>query len=260
MNEELKHAFVHYLETNISDVSYEWLAEMAVIHASKQEPAHQKIFFEKTKDKFIKELQFLKDETTYKIIWSLFKIGQLHAHPQDLTWQSIKDVIIHRSSTMKPKYLTEILVLATKDQKESTSDFFEKIEPNLTAKLKEMAIEDLINLLWSSLQIKKGTHFFYEKLEEELSRRIRGVRDDQFETLISCFAGDNYNNEFSDKFMKLIVAVLRDKREKFAISTIVNVIWQFSKIDFDLDNYNTLEVLKEFACYDRLIANLPMIN
>jgi hypothetical protein len=52
---------------------------------------------------------------------------------------------------MKPKYLTEILVLATKDQKESTSDFFEKIEPNLTAKLKEMAIEDLINLLWSSL-------------------------------------------------------------------------------------------------------------
>jgi hypothetical protein len=35
MNEELKHAFVHYLETNISDVSYEWLAEMAVIHAAK---------------------------------------------------------------------------------------------------------------------------------------------------------------------------------------------------------------------------------
>lgn len=161
---------------------------------------------------------------------------------------------------MKAKYLTEILVLATKDQKEASSDFFEKIEPHLTAKLKEMSIEDLTNLLWSALQIKKGTHFFYEKLEEELSRRIRGVRDEQFETLIGCFAGDNYNNEFSDKFMKLVVSVLRDKREKFTISTIVSVIWQFSKIDFDLNNYNTLDVLKEFASYDRLVANLPMIS
>jgi hypothetical protein len=60
--------------------------------------------------------------------------------------------------------------------------------------------------------------------------------------------------------MKLVVAVLRDKREKFAISTIVSVIWQFSKIDFDLDNFNTLEILKEFASYDRLVANLPMMS
>ena len=52
---------------------------------------------------------------------------------------------------MKAKYLTEILVLVAKDQKETTSDFFEKIEPHLTAKLKEMSIEDLTNLLWSAL-------------------------------------------------------------------------------------------------------------
>jgi 5S rRNA maturation endonuclease (ribonuclease M5) len=35
MGEDLKHAFINYLEGNINDVSYEWLAEMAVIHAAK---------------------------------------------------------------------------------------------------------------------------------------------------------------------------------------------------------------------------------
>ena len=111
-----------------------------------------------------------------------------------------------------------------------------------------MAIEDLINLLWSSLQIKKGSHYFYERLEEEIGRRIKGVKDEQFETLIACFAGDK-QQDFSDKFMKLIVSVLNEKRDKFELTTIVKVIWAFAKIDFNSDNYNTLKVLKDFAGY-----------
>jgi hypothetical protein len=35
MNEEMKHAFNHYLEMNLDSLSYEWLSEMAVIHAAK---------------------------------------------------------------------------------------------------------------------------------------------------------------------------------------------------------------------------------
>jgi hypothetical protein len=124
--------------------------------------------------------------------------------------------------------------------------------------MREMAIEDLINLLWSSLQIKKGSHYFYERLEEEIGRRIKGVKDEQFETLIACFAGDK-QQDFSDKFMKLIVSVLNEKRDKFELTTLVKVIWAFAKIDFNSDNYNTLKVLKDFAGYERLIANLPMM-
>ena len=35
MSEEMKHAFNHYLEMNLDSLNYEWLSEMAVIHAAK---------------------------------------------------------------------------------------------------------------------------------------------------------------------------------------------------------------------------------
>ena len=56
--------------------------------------------------------------------------------------------------------------------------------------MKSMSLDDLINLLWSALEINRGGKMFYETLEVELSKRIRGIRDDQFESLIMCFAGD----------------------------------------------------------------------
>lgn len=159
---------------------------------------------------------------------------------------------------MKPKYLTDIIVLTTRQKGGESSDFFEKMEPILTGKMKEMAIDDLVNLLWSALQISKGSKFFYERLEEEIGRRVRGVKDEEFETLIACFAGEQ-QQAFSDKFMKLIVSVLNEKRDRFELATIVKVIWAFAKIDFNSDSYNTLSVLKEFAGYERLIANLPVM-
>ena len=54
--------------------------------------------------------------------------------------------------------------------------------------------------------------------------------------------------------------MLHDKRDKFQIATIVRVIWSFAKIDFNSDNFNTLDVLKEFAGYPRLIENLPLMS
>jgi len=50
---------------------------------------------------------------------------------------------------------------------------FEVIEPELILKMKTMLLPDLINLLWSVLEINKGSKLFYKKLEDELSVRIR---------------------------------------------------------------------------------------
>lgn len=90
----------------------------------------------------------------------------------------IKDILVLKAKEIKPKILTDIIVLSTQEKGGQTSDFFDRIEPEVIFKMREMSLDDLINLLWSALQIKKGTHFFYEKLEEELSKRIRGIKDE----------------------------------------------------------------------------------
>lgn len=54
--------------------------------------------------------------------------------------------------------------------------------------MKSMALPDLINLLWSVQEIKRGSKFFFEKLEEEIMSRIRGVKDDDLQLLIECFS------------------------------------------------------------------------
>ena len=178
MTDDLKQSLINYFEANLSSFNYEILAELAVLHAAKQDPIYQKLFFNITRDKFLKELKYLKDETTYKILWALLKAGQLTVKNDDYAWQNIKQILIQKAKDIHPKYLTDILVLSTKEKGGDKSDFFEKLEADLILKMREMALDDLINLLLSSLEIKKGTHYFYEKLEEELSKRIRGVKDD----------------------------------------------------------------------------------
>ena len=84
--------------------------------------------------------------------------------------------MVSKAKSIGPKVLTDIVVLSTKEKVEN--DFFDQLEPALILKMREMALDDLINLFWSSLQIKKGSHYFYEKLEQELGKRIRGVKDD----------------------------------------------------------------------------------
>ena len=41
-----------------------------------------------------------------------------------------------------------------------------------------MTLDDLINIMWASLEINKGSQMFYETLEIELSKRIRGIKDE----------------------------------------------------------------------------------
>jgi hypothetical protein len=76
---------------------------------------------------------------------------------------------------------------------------------------------------------------FYNTLEEELAKRVRGIKDDQFEYLIGCFVGDKANvsmNKFSKRFLKLVLKVLKEKRDRFNVKTLVSVIWACARIDF----------------------------
>ena len=41
-----------------------------------------------------------------------------------------------------------------------------------------MSLDDLINLMWSALEINKGGEMFYKTLEDQISKRIRGIKDE----------------------------------------------------------------------------------
>ena len=56
--------------------------------------------------------------------------------------------------------------------------------------------------------------------------------------------------------MGLIIKVIQDKRDRFALKTIVNLMWSCARIDFTNESHQILDLLKSFAEYDRLIAGL----
>ena len=64
--------------------------------------------------------------------------------------------------------MTNILVLSTvaKDFEASAKaehgvDFWDSMEPFVILKMKEMDLEDLINLMWSALEVEKGSATFF---------------------------------------------------------------------------------------------------
>ena len=69
-------------------------------------------------------------------------------------------------------------------------DFWNMLEPELILKMREMELSDLINLMWSSLEIKRGSKTFYDELEKVMTRRIHKVKDEDFQTLLTCFSND----------------------------------------------------------------------
>lgn len=52
--------------------------------------------------------------------------------------------------------------------------------------------------------------------------------------------------------MKLVLLVIREKKDRFALRTLVQVIWSCAKIDFTNDHFELVPLLKEFAGYERL--------
>ena len=58
-------------------MSYETLSELAVVYATKMDKTYQGLFFNTMKTKFLNDLQYLKDETLYKILWAVITSGEM---------------------------------------------------------------------------------------------------------------------------------------------------------------------------------------
>lgn len=133
------------------------MSELAVIYASKMDPKYRDVFFKRNfKDKFLKELRYLDQETFYKVLWSLVKAEAITVNEEGGSdWSQVKEAVVAKMKDFEPKTLTNILVLATVAKRAEgaeglSGDLFDQIEPEVIIKMKTMVLPDLLNLLWSA--------------------------------------------------------------------------------------------------------------
>lgn len=158
--------------------------------------------------------------------------------------------------------LTNILVLSTvaKDVEAVDTgelDFWDSLETHVILKMKEMELSDLINLMWSGMEINKGSRTFYSELEKEMTKRILKVKDEDYQTLLGCFTSEQGligNNNFTSKFIDIVLEVISTKKDRFQLRTLVHIIWALAKIDFS--SPKVVEILKDLQAYPRLVTGL----
>jgi hypothetical protein len=113
MDSMLKQAMIDHIEDNLNDLTYEIKAELAILYASKMDKTYKSIFFSKLRDKFIKEIKYLKEETLYKILWAMIKAEELKISDDSPEWILIKDILKQKSKELSPKVIADILLLST---------------------------------------------------------------------------------------------------------------------------------------------------
>ena len=64
---------IEHIDQEHMTFSYEILSELAVVYAMKMDETYKRMFFSKLRMRFLKEIEFLNDETLYKILWAFFK-------------------------------------------------------------------------------------------------------------------------------------------------------------------------------------------
>lgn len=121
MSGEVKNMLAEYIHDNVNDLTYETTAELAVIYATKMDETFRKMFFNKMRPKFLKELKYLKEETLYKILWSLIKAGELKVSEKSPEWLMVKEDLKERAKELSPKCLSDILLLSTLESKDNAS-------------------------------------------------------------------------------------------------------------------------------------------
>ena len=164
MNGEVKDALIEHIEDNIGQFNYETIAELTVVYASKMDDTYKKQFFKLHSTRLLSELEHLKGETMFKIIWSLVHSGRVKVNTEDHNWQLIKGCVAKRKEDLSAKILADLIVLSTKEAEEQeigSHDLFSIVETDLIKKMNIMTLDDLINLFWSSLNIEKGTDLYY---------------------------------------------------------------------------------------------------
>lgn len=192
MHDSLKNGMIDYISDRLGTLTYEVTAELAVIYALKMDDTYKGMFFKRMQDKFMKEMRYLKDETLYKIVWAMVKSESVTIAANSVEWTAIKASIGDRAAEISPKIMADLLVLSTLEasaEEQQSDDLFSKVEGELMNKMKLMSLDDLINLLWTALKIDRGSGMFFERLERELTKRIRSIKDEQYETLLQCFIG-----------------------------------------------------------------------
>jgi len=78
--------------------------------------------------------------------------------------------------------MSDLLVLSTMEavasEADNPRDLFSAVESELMKTMKLMGLDDLINIMWTALKIDRGSKPFFERLEKELAKRIRGIKDE----------------------------------------------------------------------------------
>jgi hypothetical protein len=134
-------------------------------------------------------------------------------------------------------------------------DLFEQAEPEVILKMNSMMLPDLLNLMWSVQEINRGSNYFFEKLEGEIVTRLRAVKDEDVQLLIECFADDSdqsIRHKFSDRFMDLLVKVIREKKDLFQIRTLTHIVWSLAKSVTLSRNHSIGQLLLEIRDNERL--------
>ena len=121
-------------------------------------------------------------------------------------------------------------------------------------KMANMDLEDLINLMWSAMEIERGSRSFQDELEKELTKRILKIKDEEFQTLLTCFMKDGEHG-FSEKFMSLVLRVIEEKKDRFQLRTLVHIIWALAKMEFS-NSEEVLGALNSLKEYERLRIGL----
>jgi len=57
----------------------------------------------------------------------------------------------------------------------------------------------------------------------------------------------------------LVLKVVKDKKDRFNLKTLVQVIWSCARIDFSNTTNEVTELLTEFSKYPRLVESLPTL-
>lgn len=180
LQEELTEELVIHLDAHRSEYTPESLAELSIIYATKMPHAQlRNQFFDNMLTKFERVVDYIDEKTLYKFLWSFIKAGRLVIEQDALVWNNVRHSLQKRSKEFSPDIMTNIMVLSTKAKLFETAlsdsgrvDFWDSMEPQVILNMKEMKLEELINLMWSSQKVKKGGNLFYQELEKELTKRI----------------------------------------------------------------------------------------
>lgn len=126
------------------------------------------LFLDKQLPKFQRLAEYMKEETLYKFLWSFVKSGRLVSEGDALVWNHVRFILQKRAQDFSPNIMTNIMVLSTQAKKFEEAaaasgdlDFWGAMEPRVIVNMKEMSLEDLINLMWASMQVRKGSEIFF---------------------------------------------------------------------------------------------------